>query len=285
VAAVLLLDFVNTRTHLGALRRLFLIATCILSFGCGERTVPVPPPPEPVEDSTLPPRLVHRYMPTGLEKYQPEEDRWRPEAEVPRVRETTPGMVVWELTEFPPGTEPTAEQKRTADEFVERCYEAAVRHGWDRFERGLADGYRAIDTHHYRNDEYMVDGRELDPDYPEALMYYSVPPVGIETEGRQKLAGMMFYGKDREARGIQFGGPLTVWHYHSWYRSMCVVDEVGIAWSVRGKCKEGEPTHVSPEMMHVWLIDREEGPFATTMFIANRILEPLLAQRLEERGF
>jgi len=197
-------------------------------------------------------------------------------------------MVIWEVSEYPPGAEPTPAQERAAAEFVERCHEAAVRNGWDRFETGLSDGYRAVDRHHYRNDEYMVDDRVLDPDHPEVLMYYTVPPVGLETEGRKRLAGFMFYGKDRESRGPQFGGPLTVWHYHSWYRGQCVVDGLGVAWAVQEECEEGEEGEVSyfsGEMMHVWLIDRPEGPFATPMFIPQPILVPLLEQRFEERGF
>ena len=73
---------------------------------------------------------MHRYVPKDLPHYRPEEDRWRPESEVPRGRVTDPGMVIWEVSEYPPGSTPTLEQVRTADEMVERCYAAARRHGW-----------------------------------------------------------------------------------------------------------------------------------------------------------
>jgi len=262
-----------------------LLAACISLAGCGDRTAPAPSSREPGEESSTAPRWVHRYVPVGHQKYRPDEDRWRPEAEVPRVRETTPGMVIWEVSEYPPGAKPTPEQTNAAAEFVERCYQAAVRNGWDRFEKGLADGYRGVDRHHYRNDEYMVDDQVLDPDHPEALMYYTVPPVGLETAGKQRLAGFMFYGKTRESRGPQFGGPLTVWHFHSWYRGQCVDQGLGIGWAVDGSCERGEVSYSSGEMMHVWMIDRSEGPFATPMFIPQRTLVPLLEQRLEERGF
>jgi hypothetical protein len=45
-----------------------------------------------------------------------------------------------------------------------------------------------------------------------------------------------------------------------------------------------EVSYFGGEMMHVWLIDRSEGPFAMPMLIAQQILAPLLERRLEERG-
>jgi hypothetical protein len=291
---------VNTPTARTGALAVFLSVVWLTCLSCGDRprseatpaTTPEAretPVVSTVSDTPLAPpaplgpRWVHRFVPKGLAKYQPEEDRWRPEG--PRIRESTPGMVVWEVSEISPGTLPTAAQQRTADDFVERCFEAAVRHGWDRFERALSDGYRSVDRHHYRNDEYMLDDRVLDPDHPEVLMFYTTPPVGTETEGRQRLAGFMFYAKNREARGPQFGGPLTIWHYHSWFRPQCVVDGLAVNWSIDGKCKRGSLSYFSGEMVHVWLIDRKEGRFATPMFIPRHKLEPMLAQRLEERGF
>jgi len=194
-------------------------------------------------------------------------------------------MVIWEVSEYAPGTPPTPEQERAAAEFVERCFAVAVRNGWDRIEKGLSDGYRPVDRHHYRNDEYMLDDRVLDPEHPEVLMYYGTPPKGAETEGRHNLAGFMFYAKDREARGPQLGGPLTIWHYHAWHRPQCVVDGLSINWSVDGACARGELSYFSGEMMHVWLVDRPAGHFATPMYIPYEALGPMLEQRLEERGF
>jgi hypothetical protein len=231
-------------------------------------------------ESDVAPRWVHRYVPTGIEHYRPEEDRWRPESEVPRGRVTTRGMVVWEVSEYPPGSTPTPDQAAAADALIERCYAAALRHGWHRYERGLEDGYRKIDSHHYRNDEFMLDDHVLDPDRPEALMYYATPP-----DGQQHLAGFMFYASSREARGPQIGGPLTIWHYHSWHRPQCVVDGLSVNWSVDGRCKRGVPSQYSGEMMHVWLIDHPDGPFGTPMFLPYEFLEEGLQRRLEERGF
>jgi hypothetical protein len=278
---------VSTRTRhalILAARALCLSLVCLAVASCTDQEGGEPVG-EGSGDASLAPRWVHRYVPKGLLAYDPDLDRWRPESEVPRVPESTAGMVVWEVSEYPQGTEPTPAQQRAADELVERCYAAAVRNGWDRIEKGLADGYRSVDRHHYRNDAYMVDDRIMDPDHPEVLMYYATPPSGTETEGRQRLAGFMFYARDREARGPQIGGPLTIWHYHGWQRPQCVVDGLSINWSVDGECERGTPSYFSGEMMHVWLVDRPHGRFATPMFLPNEVLVPLLEQRFEERGF
>ncbi len=249
---------------------------CLAAAGCGDRA----PAPRSGAESDAAERWVHRYVMPGLEHYRLEQDRWRPESEVPRRRVTEPGMVIWEVSEYPPGSQPTADQAAAAVDLVERCYAAALRHGWNEYDRGLADGYRSVDTHHYRKDEFMLDDHVLDPDRPEVLMYYATPP-----DGEQRLAGFMFYARNREARGPQLGGPRTIWHYHSWLRPQCVVDGLSVNWSVDGKCKRGVPSQYSGEMMHVWLLDHPQGDFGSPMFLPYDFLKQGLAKRLEERGF
>ncbi len=249
---------------------------CLVGSGCGDRDAV----PTLQTESRASPRWVHRYVPKDLERYRPEEDRWRPESEVPRGRVTDPGMVIWEVSEYPPGSTPTPDQARVANDMVERCYAAARRHGWYQYERGLAAGYHLVDSLHYRNDEYMLDDHIIDPDRPEALLYIATPP-----DGKQHLAGVMFYTKGREARGPQFGGPLTIWHWHTWFRPQCVVGGVGGKWSVGGKCERGVPSQYSGEMMHVWLVDHPAGPFGSPMHIPHREFIAGLERRLEERGF
>ena len=108
------------------------------------------------------------------------------------------------------------------------------------------------------------------------------PFVGF---GKQRLAGFMFYARDRKARGPQIGGPRTIWHWHHWLRPQCVLNGLAVNWSVNGKCKRGEPSQYSGEMMHVWLIEHPEGPFASAMYVSNDVLMRGLERRLEERGF
>jgi hypothetical protein len=219
-------------------------------------------------------RYAHRYLPHLLD--------WRFESEVPKEPQESPGVIIWEVSRYAPKTKATREQIQASKDMIERCFEAARRHGWYDFENGLADGYHLLhdDVYHFTNDEYMLDDITLDPDRPENLMYYEVP------SGERVLAGFMFNAKNRTAWGPQFGGPHTVWHYHVWKTAQCVIqDMIGVAWSVDGVCEEGVKMHRSSEMMHVWLVDHREGPFATTMRLGKKALVEGAEKRMQERGF
>jgi hypothetical protein len=189
-------------------------------------------------------------------------------------------MVLWELTGFEPGTPPTSDQQASARSFVEDCYRAALEHEWYDFKTGLADGYQLMfeDRRHYENREYILDEQVLDPDRPEFFMYYGTP------QGK-RLSGFMFYVDTPLGRGPQPGGNLTVWHYHVWKRMVCLLDglvSVGIA-DTSGRCDQGTPTHRSPEMIHVWLIDHPGGPFTTSMMIEPKLFHSLVAKRNKNR--
>ena len=222
----------------------------------------------------------------GVERYArralPVDKEWRLESEIPAEPQQTPGMVIWEVSLFPPEAEPTSEHERAAAELVERCYEAAEKHRWFEYEKGLADGFALLprDRRHYQNDAFVLDDHVLDPDRPEYLMYYDTPT------GKQ-LVGFMFLMRDEGDRGPQVGGPLTIWHYHVWSRKRCVVGGVTAVAIVKRDedCPEGVGSHRSTEMIHVWLIDRREGPFATSMFVPLETAVTGLAKRKRERGF
>lgn len=68
-----------------------------------------------------------------------------------------------------------------------------------------------------------------------------------------------------EARGPQVGGPLTLWHYHVWFRPKCLRGGLLSTGEGRNGCRDGEPSHRSPEMLHLWFLDHPMGRFATTM--------------------
>jgi len=213
-------------------------------------------------------------------RFVPYEATWRPEREIPSRPQESPAMVLWELTAFDPGTSPTAEQSARAQAFLEQCYRAALEHGWYDFKQGLADGYQLMleDRRHYENRAFILDDRVLDPDRPEFLMYYGTP------KGK-RLSGFMFYVDEARGRGPQLGGNLTIWHYHVWKRKLCLLEgliSVGLA-DAKGVCKEGLPVHRSPEMMHVWLVDHPDGPFATSMMIEPGVFQRLVVQRNAER--
>ena len=175
-------------------------------------------------------------------------EEWRPESAVPTKPQKRPFNVVWEVTRHP-DAEPTSAQQRAADDLVERCHAAAQQNNWYRYENGLRDGYRLQDNdeYHYYNWEYITDDALLDPQRPEYLMYYE------SAEGRRELLGFMFLVRERLEDGPQIGGPLTVWHYHTFSRRLCHrggLLPTGVPLSRPGdRCGEGaEPMQRSPAL-------------------------------------
>ncbi|HUD71047.1 MAG TPA: hypothetical protein VMQ62_03715 [Dongiaceae bacterium] len=189
-------------------------------------------------------------------------------------------MRMLEVSRYP-GVEPTPEQKRAADDMVQRCYESAARHGWYDFAKATADGFRlkVSDDTHYNNIDFLFDDRVLDPDRPEYLMFYDTPTGG------KVLAGFMFVPRNNMEEGPQFGGPLTRWHYHTWGSPICLVKGVlDMGTPVDGKCAAGAPSYKSPEMLHVWLLDHPQGPFATGMYLSDALIDRLVRERAEKKS-
>ncbi len=201
---------------------------------------------------------------------------WIRESDAGIVPQDSPEMVIYEVTRYP-DLVPTPEQAAAAERLRKDSLEAARRNGWLDFDRALADGYELMfgDQAHYVKREFIVDDRVLDPDRPEFLLYFDTP------HGK-RLAAYMFLVSSPDARGPQVGGPFTVWHYHMWARPLCLWRRllvVGMA-DESGACAEGEPSRRSPEMIHVWFLERPAGWFSTDMN-----LEPFDLKRLAERGF
>ncbi|MEE2663656.1 MAG: hypothetical protein VX681_06025 [Myxococcota bacterium] len=224
--------------------------------------------PESVLGEAGPPRLARRFL--------PRESAWIPEREVTREPQREPVMVIWELDSSPDRL-PTAAERAAADDLVARSWDAVARHGWFDFQRARADGYRLLhgDKRHYYNEDHIFDDAILDPDRPEFLMYYGTPRG-------QKLAGLMFYTRRPGEPGPQIGGPLTRWHFHVWAEPNCLVGGLlSVATATRGvggdgDCERGAPEHRSPEMLHVWLLEHPEGPFATSMWLRPEQLRSLI---------
>ena len=259
--------------------RLIAVVTAVCGLGaiaCSAE--PTAPGGEAARESSL---LRSEDAGRWVRRFLPFDALWRPESSLPLVPQKEPGMVIWEISDFPPHSAPTPAQRRAADDFLERCYQAALRNGWLDFQVALSDGYQLLfkDRRHYANWDFMRDGRVLDPDRPEFLMYYGTP------QGK-KLAGFMFYPNAPLDRGQQIGGPLTVWHWHVWNQTGCLLEgllNVGVG-DPDGRCARGSPTQRSPEMLHVWLIDHRDGPFATNMSIEPSEFRKLAAKRRKERG-
>jgi hypothetical protein len=213
-------------------------------------------------------------------RYQGGKPIWVRESTLPKEPQQKPRMVIYEVSRYAPGTSPTPEQARAAQDLVDRCFAAAKRNGWFQFQNGLEQGYLLLfgDKRHYVKPRFVFDAAVLDCDRPEFLMYYDTP-------NGKGLAGLMFYADTPTGWGAQIGGPLTVWHYHVWAPVQCLRERlllVGTA-DESGHCVKGLPTHRSPEMVHVWFIDRPNGPFASSMHLRDDEIAMLTHERSPPR--
>ena len=203
---------------------------------------------------------------------------WRLESAMPSKPQKRPLNVVWEVTRHRDAV-PTPAHQLAADDLLERCVAAAEQNSWYLFDNGLRDGFRLQDNdeYHYYNWDYLTDDAILDPQRPEYLMYY-------ETAGGRELLGFMFLVREPLEEGPQIGGPLTIWHYHVFARRICyrggLLPTGNPLTTVEDRCLEGAvPLQRSPEMLHVWLVDRPDGPFATPMDIDPKSIPELLQRR------
>jgi hypothetical protein len=135
----------------------------------------------------------------------------------------------------------------------------------------VAGGYKPMEPPngeivHYVNPSYMVDADILDPNHVQSLIYYNGAHGPV-------LIGAMYIMPSRAVDGPDIGGPLTVWHQHS---NICFDNATGIAVAFvhsdtfdstdkSGSCPRGSTLKLTPQMLHVWLIDNPDGPFASTM--------------------
>jgi hypothetical protein len=132
----------------------------------------------------------------------------------------------------------------------------------------VAMGYRTIgdaDTgfEHFVNWELVSDGRVLDPDYPESLVF-----IVDSTTGEKVLGAAMFMANSGDTLDTvpTLGGTLVQWHIHN---DLCFQGEDN-AWLVADVISPGlecPPAtfrlaqSVVP-MVHVWIVPHECGPFA-----------------------
>jgi hypothetical protein len=157
----------------------------------------------------------------------------------------------------------TPEQQARAEDLVERTLErlpqfadvdVARARGW----RSIGDGITGFE--HYLNTALLDDGRELDPDYPESLVYR----IGLD--GSRQLVSAMFIAAPGTTLDTvpDIGGRLTQWHVHD---NLCFTNDP-VAPRIAGLRPSGgtcpEPLVAGPEwpMIHVWIVPHRCGPFA-----------------------
>lgn len=127
-------------------------------------------------------------------------------------------------------------------------------------EAALSEGYYQVapprsGLTHYMNTSYNRDGRILDPEHPESLIYLSM------TDGSSKLVGIMYRMPSKDEPGPRIGGALTGWHAHD---NLCIENGKVVAIANNGACAKGTLTR-TPEMLHVWLVDNPDGVFSDDM--------------------
>ncbi len=124
----------------------------------------------------------------------------------------------------------------------------------------LADGYAQITPDlpgiaaHFIRGEYQRDGREMDPEHPEVLLYTK------RLDGQWKLVGAMFMAEKMTAEPPSYFGPLDAWHYHS---NLCFTAGAGVR-TVAGQseCRNGLFVARTAWQLHVWTVPGGNGVFA-----------------------
>jgi hypothetical protein len=97
--------------------------------------------------------------------------------------------------------------------------------------------------YHAENGIFARDGRILDPERPEVIIY-------ANARGRPlTLIGVMF-SVPRGVHGPTPGGPITRWHRH---RVCANGNHRGLAPRADGSCPPGTRMRLGSEMLHVWL--------------------------------
>jgi hypothetical protein len=155
----------------------------------------------------------------------------------------------------PAGPAPTLAQSRAAADLAARTAVEVAR--YRDHHAALAAGYRPTGKLaglqvHFENKANQRDGRLVDPQAPEQLVY------AVE-RGRILLLGVVYQMPTGGAEGPAVGGSQTRWHAHN----VCITllpPGFGVV-SPFGSCPFTAFTVTIPEMMHVWIGDPPGGPY------------------------
>lgn len=158
-----------------------------------------------------------------------------------------------------PASEPSTIERAAAAKLVTETKTGTAR--FADFAEAQAAGYVQVTPFafyglraaHFHNEAYNQDGKLLDPERPEDLMYLKQP------DGKLTLIGVMYLAQS--GQGPRVDGPLTHWHAHP---DLCG-SAAGVAlMDPAGTCPVGTAP-ITEEMLHVWLVDNPDGPFAETL--------------------
>ena len=152
----------------------------------------------------------------------------------------------------------TAAELEAATRLVAETKAAAAR--FEDIDAARAMGYYQVPPPrnglaHYLNAGYTRDGRILDPERPESLVYLRL------TDGSWTLVGVLYRMPRPDQPGPRVGGALTAWHAHD---NLCTANGRVVGTTTNGRCATGT-AGTTPEMLHVWLVDNPAGVFSDDM--------------------
>lgn len=107
---------------------------------------------------------------------------------------------------------------------------------------------------HFIKGDLQRDGHELDPDYPEILLYSK------RLDGNWQLVGAMFMAETVSDTPPSYFGPLDVWHRHE---NLCFTAGAQVRTTASAaECKSGVFVKSTAYQMHVWVQPGGTGVFA-----------------------
>jgi len=156
----------------------------------------------------------------------------------------------------------TAEQQARAENMIAVTLADLPR--WADTAAAEADGFRSIGDgitgyEHYINWAYLTDGKVLDPDHPESLVYRH------DGTSKKLVSAMFMLEPGSTLEDVpELGGPLTQWHIHD---NLCFTDDpvqprVAAITAVGGTCQAPLKKFEPVPMIHVWIVPHQCGPFA-----------------------
>ncbi len=162
----------------------------------------------------------------------------------------------------------TPQQQAAAEDLWQRTAKATERYRY--LSAARADGYLAYNPIgqllvHYINPAYMRDGRVLDPQHVESLVYEN------SVRGPQLVAAM-YSLEVPSAAPPDIAGALTPWHRHD---DLCFTPAGDMVGAAPG-CPTGSATYFTPWMLHVWLVPDRYGRFAADIDAWNELAVELI---------
>ena len=164
------------------------------------------------------------------------------------------GWITVAVLSAPSSPAGTADQQAAADHLWHETESATVR--YRSLANARADGYFAFNPVgqplvHYVDPAYMQDGRVLDAQHIESLVYEN-------TVNGPVLVAAMYSLESPNAAPPDIAGELTPWHRHD---DLCFTPGGEVVGAAPG-CPPGSATYLTPWMLHVWLVPNRYGRFA-----------------------